>query len=373
MTIKNKKLIVTIIYITLLIVLITYLPVNAEDKKEELNLNDLKKFSDLRGTILTWADKSLVDIDLRNKYDVLITATFDTLTIWPSKDKLPENFNPDEFIIMGQNPGLNVRHLHEEGITGKNVKVAIIDQPLLLAHQEYKGKIEKYTCIDCEGVEPQMHGAAVASLLAGDKCGVAPGVSLYYWAVPSWKRDYSQYSEALEQIMDYNKDKAITDKIRVVSVSIGFQVKFKNLDLWKKILEKAKENGLIVIDCEGDIFGIGCPIYENINDPKNYDICYFAQEFKDKITKGTIYIPIDNRSTASCEGEEDYVFWARGGLSWGTPYLTGIIALGYQINSNLDEDTMYKYLTETGTSFNRGWIVNPEKFIKKIKSNSIKS
>jgi hypothetical protein len=37
------------------------------------------------------------------------------------------------------NPGLGVRELHEEGITGKGVTVAIIDQNMILDHPEFQG------------------------------------------------------------------------------------------------------------------------------------------------------------------------------------------------------------------------------------------
>ena len=78
---------------------------------------------DLRSTDLS-------DCDLSGEYNKLLQATFDSKTIWP--DKLPDSFIPEEIMEQYKNPGLNLRSLHEKGITGKGVGIAIIDQPLLM-------------------------------------------------------------------------------------------------------------------------------------------------------------------------------------------------------------------------------------------------
>lgn len=85
---------------------------------------------------------------------------------------------------------MHVSELHAQGITGENVTVAIIDQPLLLDHPEYADKIEQYHTVGLtEKDRPSsMHGPAVTSLLAGNIIGTAPGVKLYYVAIKAWKR-----------------------------------------------------------------------------------------------------------------------------------------------------------------------------------------
>lgn len=340
---------------------------NGESNTTESNISQIDEFSDLRQFMLIREKKSLKNMDLTNEYDALITSTFDTQTEWPSKDKLPKEFNPKEIIEMGKEPGLGIKDLHKQGITGKGVKVAIIDQPLLLEHEEYKDKIKKYTTIDCQDVEPQMHGPAVASILVGENCGVAPDASLYYWAEPSWKGDYIYRTTALNEIIEYNKAKPLNERIRVVSVSKGFNPDEDNLPLWKEKIKEAEENGIIIVHCsdEGDqkFFGVGCSLYEDRDNPENYDLCYFAG-FSESMD--VLYVPIDNRTTADFQGTDDYTFWSEGGLSWGAPYLAGVIALGYQVNPKLTEEDIYKYLRETGNSFNGGYIINPKAFIDKI-------
>jgi len=53
----------------------------------------------------------------------------------------------------GKNPGLGVRDLHAQGITGKGVNVAIIDQNLLGDHPEYINRIAVYYDSGCETPE----------------------------------------------------------------------------------------------------------------------------------------------------------------------------------------------------------------------------
>ena len=59
-----------------------------------------------------------------------------------------------------------------------------------------------------------------------------------------------------------------------------------------------------------------------------------------------LFMPIDNRTTASFEGDNDYIFWAKGGLIWSAPYLAGIIALAYQIKPDITPQKIYDCLKE---------------------------
>lgn len=81
----------------------------------------------------------------------------------------------------GKNPGLNIRKLHQIGITGKGVGLAIIDQRLLVDHCEYKNQLRMYEEIHvAKGSGASMHGAAVASIAVGKTIGVAPDADLYF-------------------------------------------------------------------------------------------------------------------------------------------------------------------------------------------------
>lgn len=173
-------------------------------------------------------------------------------------------------IEAGKNPGLGVRSLHARGITGKNVRVAIIDQPKPQLHSEYKEKLVDY--YNTAGDVYEMHGPAVASLLVGDQCGTAPGAKLYYAAAASWKGDSALYADALRWIVAKNKDLPQDDKIRVVSISAapsGQGSPFsKNLEQWDAAVAEAKAAGILVLDCrQNSETGIIAAGYYNLDSP----------------------------------------------------------------------------------------------------------
>jgi hypothetical protein len=62
--------------------------------------------------------------------------------------------------------------------------VSIIDQKLLVNHDEYADRLVYYKKLQILDDEPySMHGPAVSSILVGNNCGIAPNADLYYWAV----------------------------------------------------------------------------------------------------------------------------------------------------------------------------------------------
>ncbi len=318
---------------------------------------------DLRGVILNMNGKNLAQLDLRNCE--LNKTIFDSFTQWPAPNRLPKDFKPDELLEWGKYPGLGVNELHNQGITGKGVHVAIIDQPLLLNHAEYRDQLASYTDIQTGKAGPQMHGPAVASILVGKTCGVAPEAILHFWAEPSWKRDYQYRCEALEQIIEYNKGKSASLQIRIVSVSKGFSHDEPNLTRWKALLDEAKRNGIYVIHCSRNMFGVGCPAYEDSDEPNSYQLCAFYSK-SDFGQSGYLFAPIDNRTTASSLGDEAYTFWSRGGLSWGAPYIADVAALGLQMEPQLTESEIERLLFESGSDFQKGKLINPIGFIQAV-------
>ena len=335
---------------------------------------ELRPFTDLRPEVLGKWQKVFLNMDLRDKHDVLITCTFSTLTEWPTSDRMPAKFSPLEIIEMGKDPGLGIRELHRQGITGKGVRVAIMDFPLFREHNEYRGRIAQVRLtndkdpMSVDERQSSMHGAAVSSLLLGKSCGVAPEADLYYWANTEAALDYQPNIFAVEEALSFNRNRPKSEKIRVMSISQGISSGLKNYKAWVKALKEARENDLIVVTCSSGMMGVGCPLGQDRNNPAHYRVCYFAQKYQNRIPAGILYIPIDNRTVANRLGNTDYMFDGKGGLSWGPPYIAGLMALGLQVNPDLTEKDLYQYLLDTGVPFNRGWVVNPKGFIERIKT-----
>ena len=331
-----------------------------------LDFGNLKPYSDLRpGRLQPRQLRLLAEADLRGQAEALFKTTFDTRTPWPPAERMPKGFDPADVIRRGMDPGLGVRALHRRGITGRGVAVAIIDQPLPPDHDEYRGKIVRYATIDVGDTTKSMHGPGVTSLLVGTSCGTAPDASLYYWAEPSWKADFAQRTKALDEIIAFNRDKPAAERIRVVSVSIGFSP-LKNLGRWKRAVKKATESGLLVVHCSLDIAGLERPLYGDPDRPDEYAVSHSFGGQRAKLPSGLLYVPMDGRTVADQDGPSGYTFWGAGGLSWTAPYVAGVIALGFQVNPELRADEVFPLLRATGTPFRDGFIINPPAFVERV-------
>lgn len=320
--------------------------------------------------------KDVSSMDLSNVGEIIPTLWFNEKTKWPEAAKMPKDCDPKKILAAAMNPGLGITELHKQGITGKGVTVAIIDQPLYQDHPEFAGKILKYKDFDCKSTS-SMHGPAVTSLLAGKNIGTAPNAKVYYAAAPSWLADASYYARALDWIVDENKKLPKNNKIRVVSISAapsgpGSPFK-KNSDMWDKSVAEAEKAGILILDCTQN-HGIIYPCWYDINDPDNFKKCipgFPGSEWKIK-SDGKIFAPTSPRTTAEeyDKGDCSYQYTGRGGLSWAIPYCAGVFALGWQINPEMTPteavDLMLKSAYKKDTSTN---IINPGEFIKLIKQN----
>ena len=178
-------------------------------------VDDLAKLDTFSGV----ANVSLAKLDLTKQASQLSRLPFDNRTQWPPASKLPASFDPAQLLEAGKNPGLGVRKMHEQKIDGRGVHIAIIDQPLLREHREYKDRVLDNEAIDVEGVPPQMHGSPVTSIAVGKTCGAAPAASVHYYAVPMWKwwkKHCKPYAALLDGIVEHNHKLPAGQKVRVV-------------------------------------------------------------------------------------------------------------------------------------------------------------
>ena len=112
-----------------------------------------------------------------------------------------------------KNPGLGISQLHEQGITGKGVTIAIIDQPLE-DHKEYSNNIINYKEIGFDKTEDDkssMHGPSVTSLAVGKNIGVAPDAKVSYYAAKNaistpTKDDVNERIKYLQSLSSSAKD-----------------------------------------------------------------------------------------------------------------------------------------------------------------------
>jgi len=268
------------------------------------------------------------------------TLWFDDSTIWSGEDTpVAQNI-----LKLGMNPGLGVRALHSEGVTGKGITVAIIDQNLVPDHPEFQGKILKYYDVGTNQPTDQgsMHGPAVTSLLVGEDVGTAPDAKVYYVAAPSWLEDAQYYADALDWIVEENEKLPDENKIRVVSVSTMpsglWELLHQNNDAWDAAYKRAMDAGILVLDCTYEQ-GITVPCTYDLNEPDNIAKCIPNWSGPINPPHKRINIPT-SRTTAIEQDGFSYQFTGDGGLSWSVPYLAGVLAMGWQINPDLTGDQL---------------------------------
>lgn len=111
----------------------------------------------------------LSDRDLRFSLDTLLHVRFNVRTKWPERAYLPEGYDPEFVLELGKDPGLELRELHEKGITGQGVGIAIIDTPLLIEHQEYAAQTDPdgyiFNCVGSRSwVMPYLAGVYASAI-----------------------------------------------------------------------------------------------------------------------------------------------------------------------------------------------------------------
>jgi len=327
--------------------------------RDRQDLERLDSFFGLEGV-------SLAALDLRNEAEELARLTFDTATVWPDASQLPPGFDPQALLEQGRNPGLGVRGLHAKGIDGRGIGLAIIDQPLVRDHREYTDQMVRYEELGVEGVPPQMHGPAVASIAVGKVCGVAPRAALHYYAVPMWSwRSCEPYRQVIKNILAHNRGATGEQRIRVVSISQGMFSQWEDYAEWQETLAKAAAQGVLAVTCDRDWLDYGTLQRKESADPDD-PTGYVRGRFGGP--HDTLYVPAANRTIAGREGPEAYTYDRIGGMSWAAPYLAGLAALAFQINPELDPASIVRLWQEGATKTDVGPVINPTAFLAAVRT-----
>jgi len=352
--------------------------------------------------------QNLTKIDMTGSLTDLMYADFDSKTQWPLANKLPTNFDPEKIMEIGKDPGLGIRALHDQRITGKGVGIAIIDQPLLVDHQEYKDCLQLYEEINIlPNTGATMHGPAVASIAVGKTVGVAPEADLYYigawigdWAhgTNNFTYNFKYYAQAVRRILEVNTNLPEDRKIRVIAMQTSWSTRSNQAGYDEIIaaVNQAKAAGIFVISSSlGHTYklyfqGLGRNPLDDPNQFESYvPSIRWGKDFyagmalasypTGKLPKWTslLLVPMDSRTTASPTGTSDYVFHRQGGWSWATPYLAGMFALAVQVKPDITPDEFWDTALKTGKTiqlqhdgkeYEFGVILDPQALISAIKS-----
>ena len=363
-------------------------PVPMDYKDDFRVLDELPISTNGEITIHDLRRSDLTQLDLYKELEYLQTSCFDDFTIWPITEKLPQEFDIEKIKEYGKNPGLNIRNIHKEGITGKGVGIAIIDQNTLVDHIEYKANLKHYEEIHMfPNASAYMHGPMVDSIAVGKTVGVAPGADLYHFSTGTIeidenkiKTDLQWFSVAVDRVIEINKLLESENKIRVISFSHGITDRMKNYEMALSAIERAKKENIetIYVSDSGNhkVSGLGRNIMDDPNLLKSYGINNYLKNLNSlglyERIKADVFVPIDARCVASICGNDKYEFQYDGGASKIPPHVAGLYALCLEINPEINIDNFYEALDVTSSKVkfedgNTYKIANPQNLVKYIK------
>jgi hypothetical protein len=305
---------------------------------------------------------NLSSLDLMNNLVDLLYSSFDSKTKWPAVDKLPAGFDPVKVMESGKDPGLGMRYLHEKGITGQGIGIAIIDQALIVDHVEYARQVQVYEEDQESGAIGawSMHGPAVASIAVGKTVGVAPEADLYFIAsgfcAKNGQTDFTCLARSVRRIIEINKGLPQDRKIRVLSMSIGWGQGDTGYDEIVAAVNEAKAAGIFVVSSSlyktyGWFFhGLGRNPRSDANDFNAYGpgSWWKSDFYENGLLMETLLVPMDSRTTASPTGLEDYVYYGEGGWSWSIPYIAATYALACQVRADITPEGFWAAALKTG-------------------------
>ena len=299
--------------------------------------------------------------------------SFNSSTIWPSEDKLPQGFNPDYILRDSIRIDASIDQLHKEGINGDGVTIAVIDSGFQ-AHNHLEfidANLVKATIVEEKNIEYHFHMENVLSKLCGQKLGSAPKAKvLYYETSQGDEEDYTK--ELIITFKDILNRIKNGEQIRAVSCSFSIEDSSFN-DEYKMILEslvkELKDLYCEVID--SDLFGYNffcCGTSFMSYDINDYKVASFMKQ-KSDIVKGKCNTLCSGLALPEYCTDTGYKYEVIDCFSWTIPKVAGMYALALQVNPNLTFEEFSNIVKNNCDINDDGMsIINMRKSIDYIKS-----
>ena len=292
-----------------------------------------------------------------NYYEVQVIDSFqngnsrsNSLSFYSSKIEISSTYNAQDYIGLQES-------VWENGLTGKNITVAVIDTGIFGNHSAFTNDgnsvwsdriIKYYDLITNSSDIPQDnngHGTWVASILGGNCSeyqGVAPGVNLVILRIfdRSGETNVSIFENAINWVLQ-NKD--IYD-IRIVSMSFGAKPEadtLSQINYLQQIVRKLVDNGILVVAAAGNdgdpspsdgmgtinspasdkkVIAVGGVDY----DGEMYQLSSKGPSFE-FTTKPDVCAPAVSIYGADTDFPDDYTYGS--GTSGAAPFVSGLAAL----------------------------------------------
>ena len=252
----------------------------------------------------------------------------------------------------------NLKAIHDQGITGKGVTIAVLDGAVNTNIPELKGANiqDRMPCIKDSAPENMAHGTTVAQILVSPEFGVAPDATLYTYTLPlhgdASNCTLSGWTGEAVNDTPLLIEQAINDGADIITISSNFDD--DSIDL-RWAMARALAEGVIVVAAMGNetaedpddalarwrgICGIGATM-------PNGTLTEYTNWGNGLLTTalGTVL----TRDVSTGRVEEAH------GTSFATPIIAGFLALGRQhFDEDVSPEQMLQALAATGKS-GRGW------------------
>lgn len=261
---------------------------------------------------------------------IIRKVPFSTRTIFP--EKYPFHYNESIFHTFE-----DVQNLHELGIDGSGVNVAIIDFTFDTVPNELKECLNNFVNLN-DKAEVHFHGTTTATQFCGKNLGIAPKAKLWFYGTGQGKNNIlNDNILALKDIYEQNKRGA---NIKIVSISSS--VHRENPE-FEELCEKILQQGCYIID--SSVFGKD---FTCINQDSNTgELFYSDWQLGNDEMMSKIAVQTGGKMTPLVTTENDYLYCGQSTYSWSIPTLAGHFALALQVNPNLTYNEFVELTNKT--------------------------
>jgi hypothetical protein len=306
---------------------------------------------------------------------------WDTATLWPAS--LPPGFDPERILELGKNSGLGLRELHRQGVTGRGVPIAFIDQRMSAEHQEFAGGSLRLMEVGVGLHTADLPGEAPASLLAGKSTGVAPEAGVVYYAIHGGLRALETTAATVEQILDQNRSLPPDRRIRAIGTAQYIGGRLPGYVRLMQAVARAKREGVLFVWTDSPDYRFAGLDRQPLGDPDDPGVYLPGMTVRGRFYAGdpslrsVVWVPMDSRTMAGTTGPQDYQFEREGASNRTVPWVTGLYALAAQVKPEITPAEFYRLLAETGAyrtitrngqEYRLGPIANPPALIARLQS-----
>lgn len=286
---------------------------------------------------------------------IIRKVPFSTKTIFPQKN--PFNHNNSIFCVDD-----NIKLLHNEGIDGTGINIAVIDFCFNIIPQELEECLYSYKNYS-KSTEPHFHGTIVSTQICGKNLGVAPKAKLWFYGTGQGEKNIIPDSiEALKDIYNQNKKGA---NIKIINISGSRHTQNPE---YNNLIQKLLLQGCIIID--SPTFAEN---FTSINKDPNTQ-CYYYSDWQLSHMKraellSKITVPTGGKMTPLITTKNDYLYCGQATYSWSIPIISGYFALALQVNPDLTYDQFVELAYKTKAEQDGIKIFNINGVIEQLKRN----